>query len=1118
MWDTQTLPFVIAPEEANFERFDLPPNASLPPSGMTRLPLRPYANPVTACPACEAENPDRARFCLECGTQLVASPAEVRKMVTVVFTDIVGSTSLGERLDPEAFKGVLTEYFRRMRKALERHGGLLEKYIGDAMLGVFGIPHLHEDDALRAVRAAVEMRAALHELNIELLDTYGIAIQSRTGVNTGEVIQGDISQRQTLVFGDTVNIAARLEQAAGPNEILIGKTTFHLTRQAVSAEPVEELVLKGKREPLTAYRLESVADVWGRAPRAGSTLVGRTGELAALQASFARASEQRKCERVTVIGPAGVGKSRLVEEFVVQLGPTATVVKGRCLPYGDKITYWPLRELIRDAIGAVESDSAEVSREKLTYFLAPINEGPLVGELLGQVLGLRSAGARPDEIAWAVRWFLEVLARPRPAVLVLDDVQWADPVLIEFLSEAQIRSVGPMLFLYLVRLDADDDASDWLIENHAGSSIVLESLAEDYAYALVEDVLGGHLSRDASSRIVQKADGNALFIEELLLMLIDQGRLLRTNEHWRLADGVDRIELPPTIRALLAARLDRLETNERSVVDTAAVIGKIFPAAAVENLVDERTRQRVDVLLQQLVTKGLMQEDSVEPDGKVFRFRHLLIQDVAYDSMSKRRRAELHESFARWLQTNAADRADEYEELVGYHLEQVYHYRAELGALRDSRRLLGEEAASWLSAAARRVLALGAPASAARLLRRSSNLLSDQGPARLDVLLDLGEALLQTGDLVEAGKAIAKAESEASAAANQNAKARARMLSLLRQFQFDAEQASVLISRESPELLRTFDDAGDQLGLARTWRLLANIEILHCRFGRAAGNFQRAADHANASGNWREECDNLAWLVIASVWGPTSVTSALTTCTDVYARAGHDLTLQITTLLGSAILQAMLGFPEKARSLSQRAKSLLTDLGPTMFTEVTKGQACAYVEMYAGAASAAEREALESYRFLDELGNRVWLSSLAAMLAQATYAQNRWTEAEAYMEISALAAAPDDLDAQVRWRGVGARLSARTGNLAEADRLAGEALRFAEMTDFLDLHADSLVVRAEVLMLQTRRTESAAALAAALALYERKGNVVSAAEVRRLLNELEAGATTLRTLLPIARC
>jgi predicted ATPase len=701
--------------------------------------------------------------------------------------------------------------------------------------------------------------------------------------------------------------------------------------------------------------------------------------------------------------------------------------------------------------------------------------------------------------------------------LVLDDVQWADRALIELLSEVQIRSAGPILFLYLVRRDPDDDASDWLIENNSGEIMVLESLAEDDAYALVENVLGGPLPADASRRIVQKAQGNALFIEELLLMLIDQGRLLRTNSHWRLADGVERMELPPTIRALLAARLDRLEIDERSVLDTAAVIGKIFSDRAVAELVRERTPQRVDAALHRLVDRGLIQQDSVEPDGNTFTFRHLLIQDVAYDSLSKRRRAELHERFARWLQATAADRADEYEELVGYHLEQAYHYRAELGALRESGQLLGEEAARWLSAGARRVLALGVPASAARLLRRSVKLLPSQGSARLDVLLDLGEALVQTGDLVEAGKVIAKAESEASATGDENAKARARVLSLLRQFQFDPEQASVLISRETPHLLRTFADPDDELGFARTRRLIANIDMLHGRFGRAGENFRRAASHANASGNWREECDNLAWLVTASVWGPTSVNSALTTCTDVYARAGHDLTLQITTLLGSAVLQAMLGHPEKARSLAQQAKSLLTDLGPTMFTEVTKGQACAYVEIYAGAAPAAEREALESYRFLDEHGNRVWLSSLAAMLAQATYAQNRWAEAEAYMEISALAAAPDDLDAQVRWRAVGARLAARTGNVAEADRLSDEALRFVEMTDFLDSHADSLVVRAEVLLLQTRRAESAAALAAALALYERKGNVVSAAEVRQLLKELEAGAMTLQTTLPIAR-
>ena len=426
---------------------------------------------------------------------------------------------------------------------------------------------------------------------------------------------------------------------------------------------------------------------------------------------------------------------------------------------------------------------------------------------------------------------------------------------------------------------------------------------------------------------------------------------------------IDRIELPPTIRALLATRLDQLESDERRVVDPAAVIGKVFQGRAVADLVDEQMRRLVGGLLKVLIGRGLMREDSIGPDGDLYSFRHLLIQDAAYDAMSKRRRSELHESYARWLQEAAGDRANEYEEIVGYHLEQAYHLRMQLGALRDSGQLLGEAAAGWLSRAARRTAALGATAAAARLLRRAAILLPDPGFARMHVMLELGEALLETGDLVEAGEVIAEADRLARANEDANAQAQARVLSLLRQFQFDAEAASVLTRQAAPQLLRTFTDSGDELGLARTWRLLAHIDVLNCRFGQAREGFQRAADHAQAGRNQREEYDNLAWLVIASVWGSAPADAGLQTCWDVLARAGSDLTLQITALLGSAVLKAMLGSTTEARDLSRQAKALIEDLGPSMFTEVAKGQTCAYVEMYSGAA--AESEALESYRFLD---------------------------------------------------------------------------------------------------------------------------------------------------------
>ncbi len=329
---------------------------------------------MPACPNCGHENADGAKFCSECGANLLARGPrrrEMRKTVTVVFCDVTGSTALGERLDPESLRGVMTRYFARMKAVLEAHGGTVEKFIGDAVMAVFGIPVLHEDDALRAVRAAAEMRDALAELNVELEREWSLSLQARIGVNTGEVVAGDPSAGQNLVTGDTVNTAARLEQAATPGEILIGEETFHLARDAVVAEPVDPLALKGKAEVVGAYRLQSVkAGVAGHVRRLDSPMVGRERPLRMLLDAFESASADRACHLFTVFGPAGIGKSRLVREFVSTVGSDARVLTGRCLSYGDGITFWPVTEMAIQAAGIAEDDTPERARDALHTMLA----------------------------------------------------------------------------------------------------------------------------------------------------------------------------------------------------------------------------------------------------------------------------------------------------------------------------------------------------------------------------------------------------------------------------------------------------------------------------------------------------------------------------------------------------------------------------------------------------------------------------------------------------------------------------------------------------------------------------------------------------------------------------
>ncbi|HET8743044.1 MAG TPA: adenylate/guanylate cyclase domain-containing protein, partial [Gaiella sp.] len=386
---------------------------------------------MKTCSACGTENPDIARFCLACGTQLAeaAPPQEMRKVVTIVFSDLKGSTSLGEALDSEALREVMTRYFDAMRAELERHGGVIEKFIGDAVMAVFGLPRLHEDDALRAVRAAAGMQAALERINGDLQTRYGVQLANRTGVNTGEVVAGDPSTGQRLVTGDAVNVAARLEQAAGEREVLLGELTYRLVKHNVEVEEVEPLELKGKAERVPAFRLVGVRQVVVAPARRESPVVGREPELARLAGVFEEARSASAARLLTIIADAGVGKTRLTQEFVRRLGDGALGLEGRCLPYGDGITFWPLAEALKTEAGIIDDDTADEARAKLRAVVGAAGDD--VAERVATMVGLGEQPFPVEELFWGVRRLLETRARERPVVLVVQDIHLAEPTLLE---------------------------------------------------------------------------------------------------------------------------------------------------------------------------------------------------------------------------------------------------------------------------------------------------------------------------------------------------------------------------------------------------------------------------------------------------------------------------------------------------------------------------------------------------------------------------------------------------------------------------------------------------------------------------------------------------------------
>ncbi len=636
----------------------------------------------------------------------------VRKTVTLVFCDVVDSTPLGERLDPEALRDVWSRYHATSREVLERHGGTIEKFVGDAVMAVFGIPVVHEDDGVRAVRAAVEMRSAIAELNAELEATYGVRIGVRTGVNTGEVLAGDASQGQAFATGDAVVVAQRLEAAAGSGEILIGEMTFRLVRDAVEAEPVEPVEVKGKSEPVVAWRLLEVKPgVAGLVRRMDSPLVGRAAELARLGLELGRAKAERSCRTITIVGEPGVGKSRLAAELVSSLGDEALVLEGACLPYGSGITYWPLVEIVR-SLDLDEALGAEPDADAI--------RGRIV-----EAVGRGEPRSRSDELYWAVRRLLEALARDRPVVLVLDDVQWAEPAfldLVEYL--AGWSRDAPVLVCCLARSEFTEMRPAWPM-------LPLEPLPPDDAAALLEHLVGP-LESAATRELGRATGGNPLFLGEMVRMLAEDDRLVERDGV--LTAELDSLPVPETIQAVLAARLDRLADDERDVLQRASVIGQVFWWGPVAELTPP---ERLDALashLQALVRKGLLRPDLRELVGEDgFRFAHILVRDAAYDSMPKRLRGELHERFADWVELRAREQP-ELDEILGHHLEQARALRLELQPGGPEEDALATRAFEPLTRAGRRALGPRRPARRAQPARAGCRAAAGgrHAPARAD--------------------------------------------------------------------------------------------------------------------------------------------------------------------------------------------------------------------------------------------------------------------------------------------------------------------------------------------------------------------------------------------------
>ncbi len=729
---------------------------------------------ASVCPSCDTENPPGAKFCIECGTALTASvpdaaatppgaapappPAadlpEERRQVTVLFADLSGYTAVAERMDPESVKALVDRCLRRLSQEVERYGGTVDKYIGDNVMAIFGAPVAHEDDAERAIRAALDMQGAMAEMNDELGVTHGVSFALRVGVNTGEVVAGAVGDGYT-VMGDTVNVAARLQAAGRPGEVTVGERTFRATRHAVEYRQLDALNLKGKAEPVAAW--EATGLLAARPERRAaieSPLVGREEELSLIQSLYDRVERERRPHLVTVIGEAGVGKSRLLRELEEQLGAREdgpAFRHGRCLAYGSGIVYWALGEVIRAECGIVDTDPSDVAWDKLATGVGELVNGGTsqqTSALIARLLGIETPVELPaaeaedpqrmrESFFSAVRSCVEGMARRRPLVLAFEDIHWADEGMLDLIEFLARWVHGPLLILCLARDELMERRAGWGSGRRQATQVVLEPLTLDQTQDLVAALLptAGNGGGDMAQVVADRAGGNPFFAEEMVRRLREQ-------------ESGDAAELPETVHGLLAARLDSLDGFERRLVQHAAVVGRTFwtgwlASAAVEDSGDLAgalaSLQEKDIFVPGEMGSQLAGE-------RELAFKHVLIRDVAYGTLPKAVRCWRHFEVGRFIEERAGDRTDEFVPLLAEHYGRAADLGEEAGLGYDDLGTIHAKALRFLEAAGDAAAAIYSNEEAFSQYKAARELRCPHDPERLARIGEkLGDVALRMG-------------------------------------------------------------------------------------------------------------------------------------------------------------------------------------------------------------------------------------------------------------------------------------------------------------------------------------------------------------------------------------
>jgi DNA-binding SARP family transcriptional activator len=1009
-----------------------------------------------------------------------AAHHESRKTVTILVCD-PGPASLGERLDAELMRGVTERCRQRGSEIVGRHGGTVEAFAGDVIMAVFGIPAAHEDDALRALRAAVEVRRALVMLSDELGGQWGVKLSPRFGVDTGEVVAWGATPGPESISGEAVHEAWCLLQAAGPREIVLGEATWRLTRRAVRAESANVVTAGGKGSTAAAWRLLEVREGASAISRRFDTpFIGRARELAQLRSAYERTCSDKAPCLFTVFGESGIGKSRLAAEARLGLLAEAQMLFGRCQPYGEGITFAAVREIVRQALGSEPAHA-------LHLLLAQEPDGARAAGAVGALLGLTPAGTTLEEGFWGIRRLCEELARPQPLVLVFEDVHWAEATMLDLIEYvAENACEAPILLLCLARHELLDHRPQWGGGKLNAASVTLKPLTEPESQTLadwlIRDLGAAETTR---ARVVETARGNPLFIEQLAAMLAD-GRWDR-----------DEPPLPGTIEALLAARLDLLGPAERLTLEYAAALGGRFPVAPLAQLVPPDLLTMLPRHLEALVRKELLRPARLVGGGDGYRFHHILVREAAYRRLPKAVRADLHERYADWLESaSGPDLSGGRAELLGYHLERAHAYWLQLGSGDPRRPDLAKRAAAHLGTAGAEAFARTDFRAVDQLLARAAALMARDDPRRAALLYDRGTSLITLGRVADADAVLAEAHDAAQAIGDTRTQWRARIDRVFTQTEANPAALSVADqARLAREALRALQPLGDDRGLARAWVVAAGVEERRGQAAKKEQAAERTLWHARRSGIYREEAWGLWRLAEAILTGPTPVATGIARCEDLLHGRG-ELRVGDVGLLGTlALFRAMQAHFERGRQLIAQGRELMESLGhtrPLVTTMCWRGE----LELLAGDPGAAETVLGEARRHAAASGSLEAEAHIAALLARALLRQGRTGEAERLIEVARTAAPPDSRPAQARWRSLLAAAHAARAQADDAVALATHADRLLRPTDLLPLRADVLIDLASALSAGGDSAKATRAAEHALAFYTEKENIVAAQRAR----------------------